>query len=147
MELGATVCTPRAPSCLTCPVVDLCATRGERPAAAKAPRQIKRNIHYALNCREDSVFLIQRAIDASLMAGMWELPEIAAPPDQAKAALTVRHSITVTDYTVHIWRSPYNGNATGYWISSERLPRIALTGLARKILRKSGILSAQQLQK
>src|SRR5437868_3185227 len=29
MELGATVCTPRAPACLTCPVVDLCATRGE----------------------------------------------------------------------------------------------------------------------
>src|ERR1700722_10862870 len=28
MELGATVCTPRAPACLTCPVVDLCATRG-----------------------------------------------------------------------------------------------------------------------
>src|SRR5579872_889128 len=35
MELGAIVCTPRAPSCLTCPVVELCATRGERPADAK----------------------------------------------------------------------------------------------------------------
>ena len=29
MELGATVCTPRAPACLSCPVVELCATRGE----------------------------------------------------------------------------------------------------------------------
>jgi A/G-specific adenine glycosylase len=29
MELGATVCTPRAPQCLICPVNELCATRGE----------------------------------------------------------------------------------------------------------------------
>src|SRR5215469_4222678 len=28
MELGATVCTPRAPVCLTCPLVELCLTRG-----------------------------------------------------------------------------------------------------------------------
>lgn len=40
MELGATVCTPRTPSCLTCPVMDLCATRGERPPGPKpAPRR------------------------------------------------------------------------------------------------------------
>ena len=35
MELGATVCTPRAPGCLMCPVVELCATRGELPVGAK----------------------------------------------------------------------------------------------------------------
>src|ERR1700686_3732793 len=35
MELGATVCTPRAPGCLTCPVIKLCATRGELAAATK----------------------------------------------------------------------------------------------------------------
>src|SRR5271169_2298027 len=29
MELGAVVCTPRVPACLTCPVVELCETRGE----------------------------------------------------------------------------------------------------------------------
>src|SRR5580698_2904629 len=36
MELGATVCTPRAPSCLMCPVIELCATRGELAGARKA---------------------------------------------------------------------------------------------------------------
>ena len=35
MELGATVCLPRAPLCLQCPVVELCATRGEHPVAAR----------------------------------------------------------------------------------------------------------------
>ena len=29
MELGATLCLPRQPQCLLCPVSDLCATRGE----------------------------------------------------------------------------------------------------------------------
>src|SRR6202158_566939 len=29
MELGATVCTPRQPKCLVCPVLEMCATRGQ----------------------------------------------------------------------------------------------------------------------
>lgn len=79
MELGATVCTPRAPQCLMCPVMGMCATRGEMAGLAKPARQRKREIHYALDLRDGSVFLVRRPRDASLMAGMWELPEIAAP--------------------------------------------------------------------
>ena len=56
MELGATVCTPRVPSCLTCPLVELCATRGEMARSAKTPRQKKREIHYALDYRDRAVF-------------------------------------------------------------------------------------------
>src|ERR1017187_4592587 len=67
MELGATVCTPRAPGCLTCPVIELCATRGEMKAITKSPSQRKREIHYALHCRDGEVLLVQRARDASLM--------------------------------------------------------------------------------
>jgi A/G-specific adenine glycosylase len=141
MELGATVCTPRAPSCLTCPVVELCVTRGELAGAAKAPPQKKREIHYALNCREGKVFLAQRPRDASLMASMWELPETTPLPPRAKPALTLRHSITVTDYTVHVWRERSHDGIQGKWITVRRLPEIAMTGLARKILRKAGILT------
>jgi A/G-specific adenine glycosylase len=139
MELGATLCTPRAPLCLTCPVSDLCATRGELPAAFKSPAQKKREIHYALSCRGGSVFLVQRPADASLMAGMWELPEIPAPSQAANPAFTVRHSITVTDYTVRVWSAPSSIKEAGKWVATNRLPRVALTGLARKILRKAGI--------
>src|SRR5208282_5439296 len=35
MELGAVVCTPRAPACLTCPVAELCATHGELPTTTR----------------------------------------------------------------------------------------------------------------
>lgn len=143
MELGATVCTPRSPACLTCPVVQLCATRGEMEGLSKATKQRAREVHYALDRRNGSVFLTQRPRDSRLMAGMWELPEVARPQDQSKPAFTVKHSITVTDYTVYVWTIAVAAEK-GEWCATNRLPRLALTGLARKVLRKSGILSASR---
>jgi A/G-specific adenine glycosylase len=168
MELGALVCTPREPACLTCPVVELCATRGEIAGSEKTVPQRKREIHYALDCRRRAVFLVQRARDARLMAGMWELPEVAwvigagekripsarfvsrrnekANGNGDGAALprepyfTLRHSITVTNYTVRVWRMAASSGFEGEWVAIDRLRRIALTGLARKILRKAGII-------
>jgi A/G-specific adenine glycosylase len=140
MELGATVCTPRAPGCLTCPLVELCAARGEIAGVGKKSRQAQREIHYALDRRNGAVFLTQRPAVVRLMAGMWELPEIPRPADHGEPFLTVRHSITVTDYTVHVW--PMTATLKGEWCAINRLPRLALTGLARKILRRTGIIPA-----
>ncbi len=170
MELGATVCTPRSPACLTCPVIELCATRGEMAVGAKAARQRKREIHYALDRRDGEVFLVQRAPHASLMAGMWELPEVGVvararrkqlPPlrsaqgrndkgngngtecsGRTKFLFSVRHSITVTDYTVWVWSQAAPDGIRGKWVGLDRLPKVALTGLAWKILRKAEVLGA-----
>jgi A/G-specific adenine glycosylase len=139
MELGATVCTPRAPACLTCPVMESCATQGELAGGAKAARQRKREIHYTLDCRDGAVFLVQRAPDAALMAGMWELPEVDGALSDESLCMTVKHSITVTDYTVRVWRGIAPVDISGKWISLDRLSRMALTGLARKILRKTKV--------
>jgi A/G-specific adenine glycosylase len=140
MELGATVCTPRTPGCLTCPVIELCATRGELAATTKVAPQKKRDIDYSLLCRGGEIFLVQRARDASLMPGMWELPERPEQNGAADPALTLRHSITVTDYTVRVWRDAAPSSVGGKWIPVGRLKQVALTGLARKILRKAAIL-------
>jgi A/G-specific adenine glycosylase len=140
MELGATVCLPRQPKCLLCPVADLCATRGELPIAGKANRQRKREIHYALDRREDSVFLVQRPPTVTLMPGMWELPEIAATKANARALLTLRHSITVTDYLVRVMPGPAPRTADGRQIAKPRLTKLPLTGLTRKILRAANII-------
>jgi A/G-specific adenine glycosylase len=144
MELGATVCTPRAPACLMCPIVELCATRGELAGKAKAEKQKKREIHYALRYRpigrSKQVLLVKRPKNASLMAGMWELPEVLRPESHEKPAFTVRHSITVTDYTVRVWHNPVSNHRDGEWFSLQRLPKMALTGLARKILREANLL-------
>jgi A/G-specific adenine glycosylase len=140
MELGAVVCTPRAPQCLTCPVVELCATRGELATAGKAAPQKKREIHYALDIWEGEVLLVKRPRDAALMPGMWELPELTRMNGESRPLFTLRHSITVTDYTVQVWPAATQLDAAGRWIPIGRLKRMGLTGLARKILRKAEIL-------
>jgi A/G-specific adenine glycosylase len=144
MELGATVCTPRTPTCLTCPVIELCTTRGELASASKPTPQKKREIHYVLNRRDGEVFLVKRARDASLMPAMWEFPEGASTNGAGDLAFKLRHSITITDYTVHVWRGagsfPVPSYVTGKWIRVERLKRLALTGLARKILLAADII-------
>lgn len=133
MELGATVCLPKSPQCGACPVIDFCATRGAGESREKPARQ-QRTVAYALARRNGSVYLVQRPADASLMAGMWELPELARLP-KAAPMLKVRHSITVTDYEVLVYARPRVAAGTGRWVPARSLSRLPLTGLARKVLR------------
>jgi A/G-specific adenine glycosylase len=146
MELGATVCTPRTPSCLTCPVVDSCVTRGELPTLVTTSKQKKREIHYALDFRDGAVYLVQRPPDARLMAGMWELPQLeSTEKGNAPADFILRHSITVTDYTVRVRRLPAPPNVPGRRIPLQKLRTFPLTGLARKILRKANLISSASI--
>ncbi len=154
MELGAVICTPRTPKCLTCPVVDWCATHGELPSQGNPALQKKKEIHFALHCRSGAVVLVQRALTASLMPGMWDLPEMQIGGPGAAENRTqsrsvkrrsdelsdkLRHSITVTDYSVTVWRGR-RAPAGAKWVPVERIKQMPLTGLARKILRKAEML-------
>lgn len=139
MELGATVCLPRSPKCLVCPVSTLCRTRGELPAATPVVRR-KREILYALNLRGSAILLVQRPQDASLMPEMWELPEWTSPNGSHQTVLTLRHSITVTDYTVRVLGDAAPLVKNSRWIERSKLPELPLTGLARKILRAAEII-------
>jgi A/G-specific adenine glycosylase len=136
MELGATVCLPGEPECSECPVRKFCRTRGRHPSWVKAPRQHKREIAYALTRKDGSILLVQRSASEQLMPGMWELPQV---PTQAsdEQLFVVRHSITVTDYKVQVVSR--NG-AEGNWVRRERLDKLPLTGLTKKILRRAGII-------
>jgi A/G-specific adenine glycosylase len=138
MELGAVLCLPRQPKCVLCPVNVLCLTRGERPRPQLPKRQRKREICYVLQVRDRRVLLVQRPCEAALMAGMWELPEILSP-NGARPWLTLRHSITATDYSVRVFRG-VAPEVNGKWIHRSRFAHLPLTGLARKILRAAGII-------
>jgi len=140
MELGATVCLPRQPLCLRCPVSAWCATRGEVQSPGTPSRKTKREIRYALSSRNGSVFLVKRGKNVSLMPGFWELPEISVATPRVKPWLTLRHSITVTNYTVDVFRRQPSTNADGTWVRSSRLAALPLTGLARKILNAAGLI-------
>jgi A/G-specific adenine glycosylase len=79
MELGATVCTPRAPRCGGCPLAEWClalkrGTQAERPAAV--PRRAPRVETFVLAIlhRAGRVLLERRPPDG-LLGGMWAFPE------------------------------------------------------------------------
>jgi A/G-specific adenine glycosylase len=144
MELGATVCTPKSPACLMCPIREFCATRGEHATAPQLARN-KREVSYAVMQRRGKLALVQRGRNESLMAGMWELPSAHAngePP-----LMTLKHSITNTDYTVRVYRADQTALARESrttqrlrWFSPNEAAQLPLTGLARKILRRGGII-------
>jgi A/G-specific adenine glycosylase len=153
MELGATVCLPQRPLCLHCPVQPFCKTRGEHQTAP--PKKMRsREIAYALLSRgrpgTTQVLLHQRPPSASLMPGMWELPEIEMrEDDHDRLELTLRHAITVTNYRVHVLRFTEHEatlrwptqKAPQQWIKSSELSALPLTGLTRKVLRRLQIMS------
>ena len=145
MELGATVCLPRQPKCSICPVSILCAT-GKNPDLHKGPqaktigRQKRRDISYALDQSDRLILLVRRPKHASLMPGMWELPEVSRPSRGVSPSLTLRHVITVTDYTVRVIRGPVSVPTNGRWVPKSRVLQLPLTGLTRKILRLAQII-------
>ena len=78
MELGAPVCTPRAPSCERCPVAAHCRARKrgtvpERPGKKRraAPREV--DLVVAV-CERDGVLLMQKRPAGGLLGGLWAFP-------------------------------------------------------------------------
>lgn len=133
MELGATVCLPKSPLCRECPLLGLCGTRGEH-VTRSAPVAKKKTVAYALALRAGKVGLVQRPAAARQMPGMWELPPVRR---RGKPAFELRHSITSTQYRVLIYKS---GARADSWVAPAALERLPLTGLARKALRRAGVL-------
>ena len=136
MELGATVCLPRGPLCLGCPWQPWCRTRGEHPVPARRAQQRQhgaRVVWLRGTGAKQQVRLVQRAADASLMAGMWELPAYE-PKAGESPEFTVRHAITVTNHVVDVYvRSGTARGLEGEWVLVSELSQRALTGLTRKV--------------
>jgi len=93
MELGATVCTPRAPACGACPLRPWCrAARMGRPEAypKRAPKKVVPEVRAAVGLLwKRGRFLIALRPDEGLLGGLWELPggkvEAGEAPGEALA--------------------------------------------------------------
>jgi A/G-specific adenine glycosylase len=158
MELGATICLPRAPLCLNCPVYAMCRTRGEHSTAPRAG-QLSRPAAYLLSLRKrgtvTEVLLQLRSADASLMPGMYELPPLSQDAVQGREPiLRLRHSITNTNYYVQVFasRGPQDRGLRRavpaakndlHWLRTNRLAEIPLTGLARKSLQRLDVMAVK----
>lgn len=151
MELGATVCLPRGPMCLACPIREGCATRGEHPAP-RTRKMLSRKTALALVQRRQwpraEVLLQRRPPDAAQMPSMWELPSIKEGQEsEDMLLLTVRHSITNTNYYVTVYGLTMNEQkilakdaGERVWVPVLDLPEQPLTGLTRKILKRLRVL-------
>ena len=90
MDLGATVCTPKRPSCLMCPLARSCKAHAlgieeTLPRrAVKAERPVRRTAAYVV-LREDGQVLLRKRPPAGLLGGMTEVPSTpweGEPPSQ-----------------------------------------------------------------
>ncbi len=160
MELGATVCLPRNPQCLVCPVAQDCKTQGEHDTAPRPPMQ-SREAAYALAVRAGrlggqssrEVLLERRPESLSVMPGLWELPTLAdAEVPEENLRLTVRHAIMQVNYSVRI-RTVFEGDIDALtvrggerrWVLLSEAAGMALTGLARKVLTRTHLLADPRL--
>jgi A/G-specific adenine glycosylase len=171
MELGATVCLPRAPLCLQCPVYSLCRTKGEHVAPKRAPQR-SLPVAYLLDLRKRStateVLLERRAADTSLMPSMYELPALPLEAVEGREpVLRLRHSITNTNYYVQVFaphrhepedsakrvrgqahplrRAIPKDSRELQWTRITRLAGLPLTGLARKILQRLKVMDKPKI--
>lgn len=79
MELGAVICTPKAPKCLLCPVKEHCGAfakgkQEELPVKSrkKPPKVVPMTVAVVKN--ETGDVLIRRRPQEGLLAGLWEFP-------------------------------------------------------------------------
>jgi A/G-specific adenine glycosylase len=171
MELGATVCLPRAPLCEVCPVYGLCRTRGEHVTPARAPQRSV-PVAYLLELRKrgttTEILLSLRDADASIMPAMFELPVLPLKAVEGREpVLRVRHSITNTNYYVQVFaQQPPEANGMTqraklealslrraiskesgevHWANVLRLPGLPITGLTRKILRRLRVMEGARM--
>jgi len=90
MDLGATVCTPRKPRCMLCPVAESCrglalGVADSLPVkAARRPRPTRRAVAFFLTDPSGAV-LLRRRPEAGLLGGMMEVPSTPWEPDGATA--------------------------------------------------------------
>jgi A/G-specific adenine glycosylase len=162
MELGATICLPRGPLCSQCPVYEECRTRGEHATAPRTPMRSER-VRYALTTRKATggiaveVLLQRRPADASLMAGMLELPQLSMEADSEESlvlseepVLRVRHAIVGTNFYVEILGVPKRRETARLalrredmeWASTHQLATLPITGLTRKVLQRLRLMKS-----
>jgi A/G-specific adenine glycosylase len=131
MELGATICTPRNPQCLLCPVREHCEAfaagvqeRIPPPRKAK-PTPLNRRVTFCI--RRGDEWLIEQRPARGRWAGMWQFVTVEAPGDANGESMgplarrvacisgkphklgTVTHGLTHRRYEFDVYSCEYAG--------------------------------------
>lgn len=146
MDLGATICTPRSPKCLLCPVRAFCGAfkAGE---VEKYPLKLEKKKRPALTGQvyvvqdKDGRYYLQKRPDKGLLAGLYEFPncgwqknELPGWLDTAEAEFkgTVTHVFTHLELTLEVYSLRLNQKKD--WIAQAQLEQYALPTLMKKVL-------------
>ena len=147
MELGATICTPRSPKCLFCPVKDHCEAFSKgiaesipAPRKAKAMPLLKRS---TFCIRHGKRWLLEQRPSTGRWAGMWQFITVETTPLvpatspgipvlDAKRIGNVSHALTHRRYEFEVWfataPSKKLGSAplTRRWLTFEDISKVPL---------------------
>ncbi len=161
MDLGATICLPKNPRCLTCPLMKLCKAR-ELGIQEKRPvlKPKKSTPHYvqaaAVVVKQGRVLLAKRQ-SKGLLGGMWEFPNGRVGGDPAKelskaiqtvyrlkvrrkdALGIVQHAYTHFKVTVHAFRCELisiSKNENIKWVKVMDLEEYPMGKVDRQIAQK-----------
>ncbi|HEY6866611.1 MAG TPA: A/G-specific adenine glycosylase [Candidatus Eisenbacteria bacterium] len=163
MELGATLCLPRAPRCAACPVRAHCRAHASGRVASfppAVPRRRTERVRRAVALIERSGRLLVVRRDGALLGGLWEPPGVdLADGEPARSALagalarlglrvrlaptgwTLRHAITHRAIEVEVWRGVLTAappRRSGLGLAGPGARRRPLTALARKLAALGG---------
>ncbi len=160
MDLGAGVCTPRAPKCRLCPLAAPCMARAmgiadALPAKAKkAAKPTRRGVAYAL-INDKGEVLFERRPEKGLLGGMLGLPGTEWSPSPAEAAGegggwrsagTVRHTFThfhleLEVMTARLSMQDAKIGENSVWLAPDaaRLPTLMRKAVTRAIARPASI--------
>ncbi len=142
IELGALVCTPRAPACDRCPLrPDCVAADAGTPQAFPAPRRghaVPERRRWALVALDGGgLWLHQRGAEG-MLPGLWGFPQVEAPPRGASCLPSLRHSyshfrLELTPALVDPGGGLPEGSRRHAW---HDLPRLALSTVDVKVLER-----------
>jgi A/G-specific adenine glycosylase len=107
MDLGATVCTPKRPSCLMCPLNRRCegsaqGIEGTLPRKAEKSARPDRFGHAFLALREDGHVLLRQRLETGLLARMIEVPST----DWAEEFPSLREAVRAAPVRADWWQVP-----------------------------------------
>lgn len=158
MDLGATVCLPRNPSCIICPVGDACVARREG-APERYPvktRKLRRSAEslWMLSARDDQGRVwLQKRPARGIWAGLYCLPVFdsrealidklsAADRKQARDEAGFVHVLTHKDLHLHpvavVCRAPSTLSEDGAWFDDRQWPALGMPAPVRKLLLNAG---------
>jgi A/G-specific adenine glycosylase len=161
MELGATVCLPRNPTCLLCPVSTECQAHqaGEVDRFPMVrPRVKATRLRYLVAVITHSGrWWMRKRIDGEVNQGLWEFPQLEVTDDRPDAMDSarewlgvpesqliplprVRHAITRYQITLDVFKVAMkripDAIQEGQWVTPEEAGELALTAAHRKIAKR-----------